>query len=92
MVYYCRGDGLGNAVALKYVDSPSYDMDPKRKELIQLLTELSEVYPNMRFGQLVINVAHWARGPTVEAAWDVTDEEMIQAAKKNLQRHKAKGK
>jgi hypothetical protein len=55
-----------------------------RQEILELFAQLSEKYPEMRFGQLVTNVAQWAKGPTLSAAWDVTDEELIAAAKKNL--------
>ena len=63
-------------------------MNSERCELIKLVTELSEIYPDMRLGQLVTNLAHWAKGPIVSAAWDATDQELIAAAKKNIQRQK----
>jgi hypothetical protein len=66
-------------------------MDSKREELIQLLIKLSEIRPNMRFGQLVVNIAQWAKGPTIDATWEVTDEEMIVAARAHLQRHETTG-
>lgn len=59
-------------------------MTLERQEILKLFAQLSKKYPEMRFGQLVINVAQWAKGPTLSAAWDVTDEELIAAAKKNL--------
>lgn len=62
-------------------------MKAEREELLRLLAELSDMYPSMRFGQLVVNVAHWAKGPAVSATWDATDEEMIEAAKRNIQRN-----
>jgi len=63
-------------------------MKTERSELLTLLAELSEIYPDMRLGQLVTNVVQWARGPVVSAAWDATDQEMIQAAKANIHRHR----
>jgi hypothetical protein len=63
-------------------------MKTERNELLTLLAELSEIYPDMRLGQLVTNVAQWAKGPVVSAAWDATDQEMIQAAKTNIQRQR----
>jgi DNA phosphorothioation-dependent restriction protein DptG len=63
-------------------------MKPEREELLRLMAELSEMYPSMRFGQLVTNVAYWAKGPTASAAWDAADQEMIEAARNNLQRNK----
>ena len=61
-------------------------MNKQRQELLDLLKELSDRYPDMRFGQLTVNVAQWARGPLASATWDVTDDEMIIAAKNNLSR------
>ncbi len=59
-------------------------MTPERKALLDIFAKLSDLYPDMRLGQLVVNVAQWAKGPITSAAWDVTDEEMIVAARKNL--------
>jgi hypothetical protein len=55
-----------------------------RRELLDLLAELSALHPNWRFGQLVENVAMWAKGPGAEAIWDVEDEELLQAIKRHL--------
>ena len=63
-------------------------MKAERNELLSLMAELSRIYPDMRFGQLVTNVAQWAKGPIVSAAWDVTDQEMIEAARTNIQRQR----
>ena len=49
------------------------------------LEELSKLYPHWRFGQLVANVATWAKGPAGEAVWDVDDEEFLRAAEQHLQ-------
>ena len=65
-------------------------MKSDRKELLDLLALLSETYPEMRFGQLVTNVAQWAKGPIINATWDVTDEELILAARKNIQNNTKK--
>jgi hypothetical protein len=53
--------------------------------LMTALRELSKLYPEMRFGQLVSNVAYWAKGPTAEAVWEVDDEELLRAAEQHLQ-------
>lgn len=57
-----------------------------RRLLLELLMELSEAAPEQRFGQLVLNLATLARGATVEAAWDVEDDELIGAARRLLER------
>jgi len=51
------------------------------------LLELQKIYPQWRFGQLIANVAMWAKAPASEAVWDVTDEELLRAAEEHLQRH-----
>jgi hypothetical protein len=58
--------------------------------LAVVLSELSKLYPQWRYGQLVLNVATWARGPSAEAIWDVTDEELLQAAQAHLQNNPSK--
>lgn len=63
-------------------------MKTERSEILSLLAELSEIYPDMRLGQLVTNVAQWAKGPVTSATWDATDREMIDAAKANIDRHR----
>ena len=51
------------------------------------LEELSKMYPQWRFGQLVANVATWAKGPNAEAVWDVEDEAFLKAAEEHLAHH-----
>ena len=55
-----------------------------RQELLRVLSELGEEYPQARLGQLVSNLATLAKGPTVEAIWDAEDEELLEAAKRQL--------
>ncbi len=61
-------------------------MTPIRREVLQVLAELSDLYPDMRIGQLVENVSMWAKGPEAGAVWDVEDEEFLQTAKEHLDR------
>jgi hypothetical protein len=53
----------------------------KRTDLMEVIAELSQRYPNWRFGQLVANVADWAD----QGIWDVEDEQLLAAAKAHLQ-------
>jgi hypothetical protein len=63
---------------------------PVRRELLRTLEELSSLSPDVRFGQLVANLSYMAKGPTNEAIWDVDDEELLKAARKQLaERRKA---
>ncbi len=48
------------------------------------LEELSKLYPQWRFGQLVANVSTWAKGPVESAIWDVDDEAFLHAAEEHL--------
>lgn len=54
------------------------------------LSEISKLYPQWRYGQLIANVATWARGPAPEAVWDVTDEELLKAAEAHLEKNTSK--
>ena len=63
-------------------------MTAERKILIDLIIELSDIYPDMRLGQLVSNLGYWANGPTNNAAWDATDLELIAAAEEHLKKTK----
>jgi hypothetical protein len=59
-----------------------------RGELLRLLADLSDEAPNLRFGQLVANLATLARGAEVEAIWDAEDPEFIDAARRLLNRYR----
>jgi hypothetical protein len=59
-------------------------MTPVRKELIDVLQEISDVSPDVRFGQMIVNFSYFARGPLHSAIWDVEDEELLEAAKDYL--------
>jgi hypothetical protein len=54
------------------------------RRLAAVIEGLSKLHPEWRVGQLVANVASWAKGPTSEAVWDVTDEEFLRAAEEYL--------
>jgi hypothetical protein len=60
-------------------------MTPVRHEILRALEDLSNRYPDWRFGQLVANVSYWAREPTAEAIWDVEDEEFLQGIQTHLE-------
>ena len=61
-----------------------------RRELLRVLDELSAQCPDVRFGQLMANLATLAKGPTVEAIWDAEDEELLQAARRQLEIFRAR--
>jgi|GEM_PF-346843 hypothetical protein len=53
--------------------------DPVRAELLARLGELGRTCPEMRFGQLIANLAVVARGIKPSAVWDMEDEELLAA-------------
>jgi hypothetical protein len=63
-------------------------MTPNRGELLRLLAELSEADPELRFGQLVANLATLALGAKVEAIWDAEDQELLTAAQRLLEHYR----
>lgn len=58
-------------------------MTDSRQQIFQALDDLGRKYPDMRFGQLVVNIANWATQKP-DAAWDVEDEEFLAAALRHL--------
>jgi hypothetical protein len=59
-------------------------MTPPRLEILKALEALSQSYPDMRFGQLVVNIANWATH-IPDAIWDVEDEDFLGAARRHLE-------
>ncbi len=62
-----------------------------RRDILNTLSELSELCPEVRFGQLIANLSYLAKGPANEAVWDVEDEELLAAARKQLEERRNKG-
>jgi hypothetical protein len=61
-------------------------MTQTRRDILQAVEVLSEQYPDMRLGQLLVNLSNWATG-VPDAIWDVEDEELLKAARSHLERH-----
>jgi hypothetical protein len=59
-------------------------MTPERQEILRLLARLSELTPDVRFGQLIVNLSYLAVGPTAEAVWDVEDEQLLEAVRQHI--------
>jgi hypothetical protein len=55
----------------------------QRQEILRLLERLSELTPDVRFGQLIANLSYLALGPTSEAIWDTEDEQLIAAIRRH---------
>jgi hypothetical protein len=56
------------------------------------LSELSEVAPDVRFGQLIANLSYLGRGLSTESIWDIEDEELIRAAREHLAQWRTRNK
>ena len=59
-------------------------IQPVRQEVLKVLSELSEVAPEVRFGQLIANLSYLARGLANESIWDMEDDELLEAAREHL--------
>lgn len=55
-----------------------------RSELLSVIDQMCERYPNWRFGQLIANLAGWAD----QNIWDIEDEQLVAVANEHL--HSAK--
>jgi hypothetical protein len=53
--------------------------DPTRHEILAGLEGISKLAPDMRFGQLVANLAFMAAGPWDQTLWDLEDERLLGA-------------
>ncbi len=59
-------------------------IESNRIEILHLLERLSELAPDVRFGQLIANLSYLAVGPTNEAIWDMEDEELLEAIRQQI--------
>ena len=59
--------------------------DPIRQEILRALAELSELTPDVRFGQLIANLSYLAVAPTNEAIWDMEDHELLGAIRQHIE-------
>jgi hypothetical protein len=61
-------------------------IDSTRKEILRELERMSELTPDVRFGQLIANLSYLAAGPTNEAIWDMEDEKLLETIRAHLKR------
>jgi len=55
-----------------------------RQEILRLLERLSELTPDVRFGQLIANLSYLAIGPSNEAIWDMDDDQLLAAIRQHI--------
>jgi hypothetical protein len=65
-------------------------MTATKHELLDALRELIDEASELRFGQLVANLATLARGASAEAIWDVEDDELLAATRRLLANYQAR--
>ena len=53
-----------------------------RQDILHELHRLSELAPDVRFGQLIVNLSYLAVGPSSSAPWDVEDDQLLGAVRK----------
>lgn len=64
-------------------------MTTERRQVLELLSELSDLYPDMRLGQFLTWFACAARGQAVEAIYDAEDNELLAVMKSHVEKRKA---
>ena len=57
-------------------------IEPTRQEILTRLARLSELAPDLRFGQMIANLAFMAAGPWDRALWDLEDGALLEAVRK----------
>lgn len=58
--------------------------DTTRKSILEKLEKISELAPEIRFGQLVANMAFLAAGPRDETLWNLEDAQLLVALEQHL--------
>ena len=56
-------------------------IEPTRQEILERLARLSELAPDMRFGQLIANLAFMAAGPWDQTLWDLEDNQLLDSVR-----------
>jgi hypothetical protein len=59
-------------------------INPLRQDILRKLERLSELAPEMRFGQLIATLAFLAAGPWNETLWDLEDQHLLAALEQHL--------
>jgi hypothetical protein len=59
-------------------------INESRREILKLLERLSDLTPDVRFGQLIANLSYLAVGPTNEAIWDMEDQQLLDALHRHI--------
>jgi hypothetical protein len=63
-------------------------MTSERRQVLELIGELSSLYPEMRIGQILTWFAGIAREAKAESIWDVEDAELIPLMRDHLEQQR----
>ena len=55
-----------------------------RQQILRQLEQVSELTPEVRFGQLIANLAFLAAGPWDQTLWDLEDDQLLAAIQQHL--------
>ncbi len=55
-----------------------------RQQILRQLEQVSELAPEVRFGQLIANLAFLAAGPWDQTLWDLEDDQLLEAIQQHL--------
>lgn len=64
-------------------------MTDERRQVLDILGDLSTLHPDVRMGQWLLMFAESARGMAPEAIYDVEDEELIPVMRAFLEKRRA---
>ncbi len=81
---WSRRDGADPAKLARQINLYAAMIPTVRRELLNVLAELSAAMPDVRFGQLITNLSTLARGLSADGLWDAEDEELLAAAREQL--------
>lgn len=59
-------------------------INPERKEILRQLERVSELEPELRFGQLIADLAFLAAGPWDQTLWNLEDQQLLGAIQQHL--------
>lgn len=63
-------------------------MTTERQEILEIWSELSELYPDVRMGQWLTSFASAVKGSQVEAIYDAEDEDLLPVMRQFLANRK----
>ena len=66
-------------------------MKENKEGLMAAFEKIIDAHPDWRIGQMITNVALWARGPEVGGIWDMEDAEFVQTVNQHVDKLTSRG-